>query len=63
MDGYSAKELFDNKIGFAYDDIISLPGYIDFLLSDIDLSSQISKNIKLKLPIVAIGASSMLIIL
>ena len=37
MDGYSAKELFDNKVGFAYDDIIFLPGFIDFLLQDINL--------------------------
>ena len=37
MDGYSASQLFSTKTGYAYDDIIILPGFIDFSVSSIDL--------------------------
>ena len=53
MDGYIAKEIFNDKIGFAYDDLIILPGYIDFSVSDIKLRSNLTKNIKLNTPIVS----------
>ena len=53
MDGYIAKEIFNDKIGFAYDDLIILPGYIDFSVSDIKLRSNLTKNIILNTPIVS----------
>lgn len=40
-------------IGLTFDDILLLPGYVDFSRSQIDLSTQITKNIKLDLPFVA----------
>jgi IMP dehydrogenase len=53
MDGCVAKEIFNNKTGYAYDDIIILPGYIDFSVSNVDLKSNLTKNIQLSTPIVS----------
>ena len=40
-------------ISLTFDDILLLPGYAGFSRSDIDLSSQFTKNIRLKLPLVS----------
>lgn len=53
MDGYSAKEIFNSKFGYTYNDLILLPGYIDFGLENVNLETYITKNIKLKNPIVS----------
>ena len=53
MGGVSANELFNTRYGYAYDDIIILPGYIDFLASDIQLESKLTKNINIKIPIIS----------
>lgn len=53
MDGCIATEIFNDKIGYAYDDIIILPGYIDFSISDVKLKSSLTKNIQLNIPIVS----------
>lgn len=53
MDGYSASQLFTTKTGYAYDDIIILPGFIDFSVSSIDLKSKLTRNITLNTPIVS----------
>ena len=45
MDGFSAELIFDEKIGYAYDDLIILPGYIDFPVSSINLKSKLTKQI------------------
>lgn len=39
--------------GLTYDDILLLPGYVDFTRSDIDLSTQLTKKIKLGFPLVS----------
>eukprot|EP00929_Paragymnodinium_shiwhaense_P102971 TRINITY_DN6622_c0_g3_i3.p1 TRINITY_DN6622_c0_g3~~TRINITY_DN6622_c0_g3_i3.p1 ORF type:complete len:533 (-),score=138.63 TRINITY_DN6622_c0_g3_i3:133-1731(-) len=55
-DGHSAKAIFEsahNKSGFTYDDLIVLPGHINFGVHDVDLSSKFTKNISLKVPIVS----------
>ena len=44
MDGISAETLFNSKTGYAYDDIIILPGFIDFAVSDVNLTSRLTKN-------------------
>lgn len=40
-------------LGISFDDILILPGYADFSRSDIDLSTQLTKNIRLKIPLVS----------
>jgi len=52
-DGFSAKELFTQTTGWAYNDFIILPGYIDFIPDDVSLESRLTKNITLKTPMVS----------
>lgn len=40
-------------VGLTFDDVLLTPGYSDFSRSDIDLSTQFSKNITLKIPLVS----------
>ena len=53
MDGNSAQEIFNSKIGYTYNDLILLPRHVSFGLDDISLSTKISKNISLKVPIIS----------
>ncbi|OGH30439.1 MAG: hypothetical protein A3E40_05360 [Candidatus Levybacteria bacterium RIFCSPHIGHO2_12_FULL_37_9] len=39
--------------GLTFDDVLLLPGYADFSRSDIDLSTQLTRRIKLSLPLVS----------
>ncbi|MBI4137602.1 IMP dehydrogenase, partial [Candidatus Roizmanbacteria bacterium] len=39
--------------GLTFDDVLLLPGYTDFSRSDIDLSAQLTKKIKLSIPFVS----------
>ena len=52
-DGFSASELFQATVGLAYNDFIILPGYIDFLPEEVTLETRITRNIRLKNPIVS----------
>jgi IMP dehydrogenase len=52
-DGFSAAELFEKENGFAYNDFIILPGYIDFAPEDVTLESNLTRNIRLKNPMVS----------
>lgn len=55
-DGYSAKELFgelSRGTAFTYDDVIMLPGHIDFPVSEVSMQSQLTRKIKLNLPFVS----------
>lgn len=40
-------------LGLTFDDVLLLPGYADFSRSDIDLSTKITKKIKLSLPFIS----------
>ncbi len=40
-------------LGITFDDVLLIPGYADFSRSDIDLSTQLTKNIKLTSPFVS----------
>lgn len=40
-------------LGLTFDDVLLLPGYADFLRSEIDLSTYLTKKIKLSLPLVS----------
>ena len=53
MDGYSVNEIFDQHTGYSYDDIILLPGFIDFGIDDINLETQLTRNIKIKFPFIS----------
>merc|ERR1719295_1821704 len=51
--GLSADEVFGHKYGYTYDDLILLPGHIDFTTHEVTLNSQFSRNIPLKTPFVS----------
>ena len=48
---YILKFIFD--LGHTYDDVILLPGQIDFGVDDVDLSTNLTRNIRLKVPLVS----------
>jgi IMP dehydrogenase len=52
-DGFSAKEIFTKEAGLAYNDFIILPGYIDFNPEDVVLESNLTRNLRLKCPLVS----------
>ncbi|GAW80271.1 inosine-5'-monophosphate dehydrogenase [Plasmodium gonderi] len=51
--GWSAEKIFGDVTSYTYDDIICLPRYIDFPLSEIDLCSNLTEYISLKTPIIS----------
>jgi len=56
LDGHSAKEIFENTssfTGLTYDDLICMPGHINFGVHDVDLHGNFTRKIKLKMPIVS----------
>jgi len=55
MDGFSAEEIFNKPVGYTYDDLILLPGGkpIDFGIDQVDLTSQLTPKIELKIPFVS----------
>jgi IMP dehydrogenase len=53
MNGTEAKEIFSEKYGFTYDDIIILPGYISFSINDISLKTFLTNKITLNTPIIS----------
>ena len=54
MDGLDANTLFNEKPnGYTYDDIIIIPGHMDFGMERIDLSTKLTKNITLRAPLVS----------
>lgn len=53
-DGLSGEDMFiKNSKGLTYDDVILLPGQINFGVDDVDLSTNLTRNIKLKVPLVS----------
>lgn len=53
MDGKGAIELFGSGTGYTYDDVILLPGHIHFTLDDVSLETRLTRNIRLKTPLVS----------
>lgn len=57
FDGFSAEQIFTtsgpNMSGYTYDDLICLPGSIDFGVHDVQLKSRFSRKIDLNTPIVS----------
>ncbi len=52
-DGLTADELFSKGKGLTYDDYIVLPGYINFQAADVDLETNVTRNLKIKRPLVS----------
>ncbi len=52
-DGLDAAALFSAGTGLTFDDLIFLPGYIDFSWSDVRLETHLTRNIRIKRPIVS----------
>lgn len=53
IDGLSGEEIFARGKGLTYDDFIVLPGYIDFQASEVDLETNVTRNIRIKRPLVS----------
>jgi IMP dehydrogenase len=53
VNGYSAADVFASKdcVGITFDDLIVLPGAIDFGVHEVDLTSHITRNYKLNAPL------------
>ena len=55
-DGYTAKQLFGEKRSchaYTYDDIILMPGHVNFGPQDVSLETNITKNIRIKVPMLS----------
>ncbi|KAE9590506.1 hypothetical protein Lal_00023364 [Lupinus albus] len=52
-DGFTAEKLFNQGFSYTYDDVIFLPNYIDFPADDVNLSTKLSRNVNLSVPLVA----------
>lgn len=53
QDGLSAQELFSQGEGLTYSDLILHPRHIDFGVQDVDLSSRLTRELSLSIPIVS----------
>jgi IMP dehydrogenase len=52
-DGFSGEDLFSSDQGLAYNDLIILPGFVDFAPDDVDLETSLTRNIRIKRPVVS----------
>ncbi|KAG2423300.1 hypothetical protein HXX76_015449 [Chlamydomonas incerta] len=52
-DGFSSSQLFNQGVCYTYDDVIFHPGHINFAANEVDLTSNVTKNIALRVPIVS----------
>jgi IMP dehydrogenase len=53
LDGLDAETLFSSGAGLTFDDLIILPGYIDFPSSDVRLETHLTRNIRIKRPLIS----------
>lgn len=53
QDGFSAEEIFCNPEcqGITFDDLISLPGSIDFNVGEVELETRVTRNFKISHPL------------
>ena len=52
-DGYDASSLFEKHGGLTYDDFNLLPGHITFGLDDVSLATNLTRRVRLQIPIVS----------
>lgn len=53
LDGCRAADLFQHGLGLTYNDIILLPGYVDFKAEEVDLRTKLTREIYIKTPFVS----------
>ncbi len=53
LDGFSAEDIFSQVFGYSYDDFLFLPGYIDFNPDNVDLTTKLTRDLKLNKPFVS----------
>ncbi|KAG2447642.1 hypothetical protein HYH02_007560 [Chlamydomonas schloesseri] len=53
FDGFTSTQLFNQGVCYTYDDVIFHPGHIFFAANEVDLTSNVTKNIALRVPIVS----------
>src|SRR3989338_4551821 len=51
--GYDAETFFSQRGGITYNDFILLPGHIDFGVDEVELDTRLTRNLRLKKPIVS----------
>src|SRR3989338_6129602 len=51
--GYDAETFFGQRGGITYNDFILLPGHIDFGVDEVELDTRLTRNLRLKKPIVS----------
>lgn len=54
--GFTASQIFTKNpacVAYTYDDVIMMPGHINFGLSDVNISTKLTKTISLKVPFVS----------
>ena len=56
--GFSAEEFFGDGGGMTYSDFILLPGHIGFSIEDVDLETNLTRNLKIKRPLYVIPPPS-----
>lgn len=53
MNGWAAEKAFDGcQSGYAYDDVVFLPGHVSFEASEVDVQAKLTRNISVQLPLV-----------
>eukprot|EP00210_Caulerpa_lentillifera_P002353 g2258.t1 len=52
-DGFTTSSLFSQGITYSYDDVILLPGYIDFPANEVEVKTRLSKNVSLNTPLIS----------
>ncbi|CAK0778918.1 hypothetical protein CVIRNUC_004666 [Coccomyxa viridis] len=52
-DGYTAAQLFGQGTTYTYDDVIFLPGHINFGAHEVDLNTYVTRKLKLATPVVS----------
>ena len=50
-DGMSARELFQCHSSLTYDDLVILPGFIDFGIQDVQLQTRLTREIEIASPL------------
>jgi IMP dehydrogenase len=53
LDGLDAEALFGAGTGLTFEDVIVLPGYIDFPSADVRLETHLTRNVRIKRPLVS----------